>query len=187
MNTRRLWERRQGSDTEPDSDAPPAGSAWTGTGRPLEIGTGLLRREYCDGMGLRSPGRWRPSSHALPVDRTLASHCPALLRHPRRSSAGPSSSLNSRAGRCEPLPFNPVKIETLWAELRDLLSSSVHPPVEQAGGPAGPHRGLPVSSCSASFRQRGIPTGPRWGSSPAALDSGSALKRREGQPCTVVK
>ena len=64
MNTRRLWERRQ--DTEPDSDAPPAGSGWTGTGRPLETGTGLLHREYCDGMGLRSPGRWRPSSRRFP-------------------------------------------------------------------------------------------------------------------------
>ena len=64
MNTRRLWERRQ--DTEPDSDAPPAGSGWTGTGGPLEIGTGLLHREYCDGMGLCSPGRWRPSSRRFP-------------------------------------------------------------------------------------------------------------------------
>ncbi len=48
------------SDTEPDSDAEPAGAGVRGIGPPLEVGAHEHRRVLCDGAGLCSLGVWPP-------------------------------------------------------------------------------------------------------------------------------
>ena len=55
-----------GSDTEPDGEAEPAGSGWTGHGEPYSVGRGARRRHLVDGGGLCSPGRWPRAHRRLP-------------------------------------------------------------------------------------------------------------------------
>ena len=52
---------------------PCIGAGWWGKGKPLLIEKDLKIREYNDGAGLCSPGRWRPEDRNLPdtVDLTL--------------------------------------------------------------------------------------------------------------------
>ncbi len=47
-------------DTEPDSDAAPAGSGLRGVGEPMSVGAFERARPLCDGCGLCSIGRWPP-------------------------------------------------------------------------------------------------------------------------------
>ena len=49
-----------------DEGVPPKGSGWCGTGEPMSVGIGYTSREYCDGQGLASPGRWPVASRRYP-------------------------------------------------------------------------------------------------------------------------
>ncbi len=52
--------RRDASDTEPDSEAEPAGAGVRGVGPPMQVGAHDRRRTLCDGAGLCSLGCWPP-------------------------------------------------------------------------------------------------------------------------------
>ena len=52
--------------SSPDEGAPPKGSGWQGTGKPMLVGVGYTSREYCDGQTLASPGRWPVTARRYP-------------------------------------------------------------------------------------------------------------------------
>ncbi len=68
------------SDTEPDSDAAPAGAGLKGLGPPLMVGTGSNRRRISDGAGLCSPGAWPPHDRPFPRHWRLQAVRSAILR-----------------------------------------------------------------------------------------------------------
>ena len=49
-----------------DDGVPPKDSGWVGHGCPLQVGIGYTSRDYCDGQGLASPGRWPVENRRYP-------------------------------------------------------------------------------------------------------------------------
>ena len=49
-----------------DENVPEKGAGWTGVGSPLQVGVGYTSRDYRDGQGLTSPGRWPVESRRYP-------------------------------------------------------------------------------------------------------------------------
>ena len=60
-------EDREESDEsgleDAEAQAPPG---WSGTGKPMLIGSGYVERRLCDGQGLCSPGAWAPPDRRYP-------------------------------------------------------------------------------------------------------------------------
>ncbi len=69
----------EGSDTEPDADAEPAGAGLTGFGARLMVGSGPRRRPLCDGAGLCSPGLWPPQRRPEPADERFKAMRDAII------------------------------------------------------------------------------------------------------------
>ena len=49
-----------------DDGVPAKNSGWVGQGCPLQVGIGYTSRDYCDGQGLASPGRWPVEDRRYP-------------------------------------------------------------------------------------------------------------------------
>ena len=49
-----------------NSGPPPKGAGWWGRGAPIQVHAGHRQRNLEDGLGLCSPGRWRPKNRTLP-------------------------------------------------------------------------------------------------------------------------
>jgi hypothetical protein len=106
----RLDKAEPAADTDPDTDAEPAGSGLRGRGEPMGVGHGPRRRTLCDGAGLCSPGLWAPRERPrLGHPRLLAIRA-AIQRYvaARDSVDGWSERLFERLARGEvedsPLP-----------------------------------------------------------------------------------
>ncbi len=63
--------RTDEEDTEPDSDAEPLGAGPRGTGPPLRVGSFEKERDLCDGGGICSLGKWRPTDRPAPQSPRL--------------------------------------------------------------------------------------------------------------------
>ena len=55
-----------------DKGPPPRGAGWWGRGAPVQVQAGHTVRDIEDGLGLCSPGRWRPRDRRLPNLGSLA-------------------------------------------------------------------------------------------------------------------
>ena len=59
-------EQLSADGSSADENVPEKGAGWTGVGSPLQVGVGYISRDYCDGQGLPSPGRWPVESRRYP-------------------------------------------------------------------------------------------------------------------------
>ncbi len=68
------------SDTDPDTDAEPAGAGPKGVGPPMLVGTKSRARPLCDGAGLCSTGVWPPWSRPESQSGKLREICALVNR-----------------------------------------------------------------------------------------------------------
>ena len=71
---------KEDSDTEPDEDAEPRGDGWIGHGAALQVGAADKARDFVDGGGLCSPGRWVPERRRLPAGCAVARLAGEILK-----------------------------------------------------------------------------------------------------------
>ena len=108
---------------EESSDVPPRGAGWWGFGPPMQIGAADKVRDYVDGGGLCSPGRWPPHQRRLPTNSILARLGEKMAKtFAEEEAAGHDSAaliLSKLAcGKAKECPFRPEATSALrgWAE-----------------------------------------------------------------------
>ena len=69
----------------PGTRRPPKGSGWWGRGPPLRPNRKGVPREFVEGGGLCSPGRWPVSQRALP-DESVARELRRIIEHGLREA-----------------------------------------------------------------------------------------------------
>jgi hypothetical protein len=77
-----LWvdaDRPTSDEEESGEIRAKVGTGWRGIGHPLRYSNKLVKREYHDGAGLCSPGRWAFSQRRLPENSTMDSILQELL------------------------------------------------------------------------------------------------------------
>ena len=67
------------SQSEEEPGQAPRGAGWRGRGPPMSVGRGPTEREFHDGAGLCSPGRWQIDQRVLP-DTPLLQEFQGLLK-----------------------------------------------------------------------------------------------------------
>ena len=99
-----------------DEGVPPKHSGWVGRGPPLQVGIGYTSRDYCDGQGLASPGRWPiehrryPSSQAWEIVRERFTRYTEFRGTPELLMA-------LALGKVEGCPFDVKETDALKKEL----------------------------------------------------------------------
>ena len=130
----------QGSDTEPDIEAEPAGSGWTGDGEPYSVGRGSRRRHLVDGGGLCSPGRWPRAHRRLPeglcawLRGRILSEITKLDTDRPAGLLGLLGDLASGRVKSDPFPKESTEAmrEALWLELSKLgIVANARPGVDR--------------------------------------------------------
>ena len=105
-----------------DEGVPPKGSGWCSTGEPMSVGIGYTSREYCDGQGLASPGRWPVASRRYPDMAQWQSVASSYARFTERH--GTTDLLMTLAlGRVKECPFKPADVKALKDEVIMNLAS----------------------------------------------------------------
>ncbi len=105
-------------DTEPDTDAEPAGSGPRGRGAPMRTGSHHRERDFRDGAGLCSPGRWPPWSRPSPRGPRLLRLRAAIRRAVRELGNKVGGGVDQiyeqlAAGQCTEPPFPTAVIDDL--------------------------------------------------------------------------
>ncbi len=122
--------RAEESDTEPDSDAEPAGAGVRGLGPPLEVGSQEHRRVLCDGAGLCSLGLWppwrRPAALAPPLAKVrllLLQYIADLPLHLGYSAEDLFDRLAAGQVEADPFASDQTVMPQLVHKILDILSS----------------------------------------------------------------
>ncbi len=123
-------KRADATDSEPDSDAEPAGSRPRGVGDPLRVGSYEQSREICDGSGICSLGRCLPSRRPVAASQRIAMMRDLLFFHVdriRQVIACDAKELFWRLaeGEIKECPFQADyaqrlqrEVESIWADLQ---------------------------------------------------------------------
>ena len=114
LNLRATHREEQPSDdgSSADENVPEKGAGWTGVGPPLQVGVGYSSRDYCDGQGLRSPGRWRVESRRYPC----TTHWKKVMAKFAKfvdARCTPSLLMKLAMGKVETCPFDDNEIAEL--------------------------------------------------------------------------
>ena len=95
---------------------------WCGLGEPMSVGVGFTCREYCDGQGLASPGRWPVASRRYPDTDWWQSVASSYMSFAEQH--GTTELLMSLAlGKVRKCPFKPADVQALKNEVIMKLSS----------------------------------------------------------------
>ncbi len=126
---RELTLQKGDSDTEPDSDAQPAGAGHKGAGPPLRVGKGSKIRDLIDGGGLCSPGRWPPRARQRCSDGAIIAIRAELQRQIVRlqSTAGRTCAQLFQAaagGQLQESPFPSAVVDSIREYMHDQLRDS---------------------------------------------------------------
>ena len=105
-----------------DEDVPERGSGWTGIGSPLQAGNGYTSRDYCDGQGLPSPGRWPVQNRRYPSTerwKKVMTKFSVFVK----ARCKPDLLIALAMGRVETCPFDPSEISRLKGSIVANLAS----------------------------------------------------------------
>ena len=118
------------SDEEPEMPGivrPPRGSGWWGIGRPLQPHKKGVNKDFVDGAGILSPGRWRVRDRRLP-ESEVAQELRDTLREALQDMDSRLAGGSARAalalmmsGNLERIPFPEADVEVLRGILKDVL------------------------------------------------------------------
>ena len=98
-----------------------APQGWSGTGKPVLIGSGYVERRLCDGQGLCSPGAWAPGDRRYPSSQLWTSISRLFLATAESLS---SVQLLSEValGRHAKSPFSHSVVDQLRREVKVILA-----------------------------------------------------------------
>ena len=105
-----------------DEGSPPKGSGWCGLGEPMTVGVGYSCREYCDGRGLASLGRWPVARRRYP-DRwrsVVSSYVSFAKQHDTRELL-----MKLALGKVRECPCKGTEVQELKNEVIVKLASMV--------------------------------------------------------------
>ena len=105
-----------------DENVPGKGSGWTGVGSPLQVGNGYTARDYCDGQGLPSPGRWPVQNRRYPSTERWKKVM-AKFAEFVEARCKPDLLMALAMGRVETCPVDPGEIAELKGSIIASLAS----------------------------------------------------------------
>ena len=105
-----------------DENVPKKGAGWTGVGSPLQVGVGYTSRDYCDGQGLPSPGRWPVKSRRYP-STTHWKKVMAKFAKFVDARCTPSLLMKLAMSKVETCPFDEAEIAELKGSVIASLAS----------------------------------------------------------------
>ena len=126
-------EDREESDEsgleDAEAQAPPG---WSGSGRPMVIGSGYVERRLCDGQSLCSPGAWAPADRKYP-ESPLWKELSRLFLSTAESVSSVQLLSELALGRHAKSPFEDGIVRKLRDNVKGVLKrGSVH--VERVDG-----------------------------------------------------
>ena len=117
--------RSDGGSTS-DEGVPPKNSGWRGPGKPMQVGTGYLQRDYCDGQSLASPGRWPVDQRRYPSSRQW-NGVVRIFRRFTEQFCTPDLLMRLALGRVEACPFDSREVSELKESvIKELASEGLH-------------------------------------------------------------
>ena len=109
-----------------DEGVPPKNSGWRGPGKPMQVGTGYLQRDYCDGQSLASPGRWPVDQRRYPSSRQW-NGVVRIFRRFTEQFCTPDLLMRLALGRVEVCPFDSREVSELKESvIKELASEGLH-------------------------------------------------------------
>ena len=99
-----------------DHGVPQKNSGWVGHGCPLQVGIGYTSRDYCDGQGLASPGRWPVEHRRYPSSQPWEKIKERFSRYTEFRGT-PELLMALALGKVEGCPFDATETDALKFEL----------------------------------------------------------------------
>ena len=102
------------------SGPPPKGTGWWGIGPPVMVHAGSKTRSLEDGLGLCSPGRWRPQDRRLPNVGSLAKEFREAMG--LKSADWDNTLMRMMLGKLEGCPFSNEELRKGEAFLQEWVA-----------------------------------------------------------------
>ena len=123
-------ERSDSEESELDAETACAPQGWRENHRPLTIGASYTEREFCDGQGLCSMGRWAPEERNYPSTACWQQVQRMFIHTAEAMTTGKLLS-GLALGRLTSLPFSQKTADDLRGNLLRVLSESGHEVIRQ--------------------------------------------------------
>jgi hypothetical protein len=130
-----LWvdaDRATSDEEESGETRAKAGTGWRHIGHPLRYSKKLVKREYHDGAGLCSPGRWAFSQRRLPENSTLDSVLRELLSFLTDWLAANKLTtkglmIQAACGKLAQIPWSDSELHALRLRIQSILTRGGYP------------------------------------------------------------